>query len=158
MTWQKDIVAVERKLNGLLDLHIGGDIAKDAYVKKKNQLLSERDAIKEKLHDGESSSDQARERTENFFDTAYAAYSEFKTGDLDRMKAIVKQIGWKLELRDGILKWEYKKPFEFLVERERVKVSVGSPVLALPKTKNTPAFAGELFWRTGRDSNPRPPP
>lgn len=156
--WQSEMIGIEKKLNNLLDLHLGGDLSKVVYVEKKNKLMNERDILRAKLSDSTSSSDQARKQTEDFFGKAHGAYSMFKTGTLHQKKAMIQDIGWKLELQDGILTWEYKKPFDFLVEQKQEYVTVGNQFCRSVEKKNASAFAEATFWRTGRDSNPRSSP
>lgn len=156
--WQKDLVLTENKLHRLLDMHLSGEIDKPAYAEKKSQLLKEKALLMEKLADSGSSTDQHRKKVESFFEVAHLAHRTFQEGTIMQKKGIVKHIGWNLQLIDGKLRWEYKKPFNFLVERQNPAVAVGTQQPRVFTNKNTPANAEALFWRTGRESNPRSSP
>lgn len=129
-------------------------------MKKKNELLSEKSALAEKLNDSGQSTNNWLQQTEDFFGLAHAAYETFKSPKttLVRKKQILQDIGWNLELSDGKLRWEYKKPFDFLVERQPAFISVGTRKYSLGKKKNTSLEREVVFWRVGRDSNPRSSP
>ena len=90
-------------------------------------------------------------QTEDFFGMAHAAYEAFKSPQITmtRKKQIVQDIGWNLQLSDGKLNWEYKKPFDFLVEREPALVTVGTRVFREGKKKNTSREREVSFWRDG---------
>ena len=158
--WERDLKLIDKKLNALLDLHISGDVDKELFAAKKKDLTLERTAIVEKLNNNNQSTTQWFEQTERFFDFAHLAYNTFKNPEttIARKKQILQDIGWNLRLRDGNLHWDYKKPFDFLVERKTAFTPVGTPVFGERKKKNTSALAEVSFWRTGRDSNPRSSP
>ncbi len=158
--WQKDLGNVDKRTNALLELYISGLLDKEDYTKKKNELLSEKMALTEKLSDSGQATTNWLQQTEDFFGLAHAAYEIFKSPQttLARKKQIVQDIGWNLEISEGKLNWQYKKPFDFLVERQPAKVSVGTRKYGLAKKKNTSLEREVVFWRDGRDSNPQPLP
>lgn len=150
ITWEKELSTVETKLNRLLNLHISGDIEKDGYINKKAELLEEKALLQEKLNDSVESTTHWLQETEDFFDLSHAAYNTFMNGDLMAKKAMVKSIGWNLQLEDGILNWEYKKPFDVLANKILEFETVGTQEYCQGKKKNTSLNEEMIFWRCTR--------
>lgn len=145
--WEKQLKAVEQKLNRLLDLHISGMIEQENYLSKKKELMSEKTALQEKLNDSAESTSHWLQETEEFFHLAHAAYDTFKRGDLKAKKKMVKTIGWNLTLQDGILNWEYRKPFDALVRPNLTLEAVGKTKICEGKKKSASSVEEAVFWR-----------
>jgi len=132
-SWQQDLNRTERKLKNLLDLRVNEEITEKEYGEKKKELMDKKVSLKERVEDGDLATSNWLELAENFFKSANLAYSTFKSGDLEKKRDIVRSLGWNLLLDDGNLLWDYKKPFDVLLEGH--------------KTQN---------WLWGRDSNSQP--
>ncbi len=158
--WGRDLKAVEKKLANLIEAHISEVIDRDTYVMKKNELLSEKTHLEQKLHESGDTTRHWLLETERFFDKAHLAYTRFSdpTVDIVEKKHVLQDIGWNLKLLDGKLEWEYKKPFDILAERREAVRTVGTRKLRRGQKKVASAIAEATFWRTGRDSNPRSSP
>lgn len=155
--WANDLAVIDRRLGNLLDAHVDETISKQDYISKKNELLSERANIEERLRDGGKNTHHWLLDAEDFFDKARHAYSRFAdpTVTLPVKKLILRDIGWNLRLNNGILIWHYKKPFDVLATRVLDFKTVGTPVLGEDKKKTTSLEGEVAFWRDGRDSNPQ---
>ena len=161
--WERDLKQLEVKISNLLDLHLSGLLDREGYTNKKTELLTEKALLSEKLKDSGETTTNWLQQTESFFHFAHVAYDAFKDPGttIARKKQILQDIGWNLQLKDGKLQWDYKKPFNFLVERKTAAVPVGTPFFA-ENNKKTFSFAESPLliesWRAGRDSNPRTSP
>ena len=119
--WQQEFNRAERKLKNLLDLRINEEIGEEEYSTKKKELMDEKISLKERLSDGDLATTNWLELAEGFFKSAHLAYSEFKDGDPEKKRDIVRSLGWNLLLDHGKLHWDYKKPFDILIEGHKTK-------------------------------------
>lgn len=158
--WDRRLIEIEKQLKRLLDLLVVERIGDEEYKAKKSELIAEKQALKEKLNDRDSGVAQALQRAEAFFNEAHSVYEAFKMGSVEAQKKLIARIGWNLRLKDQKLQWEYRKPFNFLVERSPVESrelqTVGTPEIVdvAREFRLKPSLIAS--WRAGRDSNPRP--
>lgn len=156
--WDRRLIEVEKQLKRLLDLLVAERIGAGEYEAKKSELLAEKQSLKEKLNDRDTSVAQALQRAEAFFNEAHSVYEAFKMGSVTAQKKLIARIGWNLQLKDGELCWEYRKPFNFLVERSsaefRESKTVGTPEIVdvAREFRLKPSLVAN--WRAGRDLNP----
>lgn len=107
---------IETKLSNLLDVYIEGNIDKDTYNKKQNDLTSEKLLIKEQLNKLPKESAQTTlEKLRKFKKYCYDLQKLFDNG-LDDVKAdLLKSVLWKLYIKNKeIASYQYNKPFAWV--------------------------------------------
>lgn len=91
-------------------------------------------------------------RAEDFFETAHTVYEVFYNGDLTAKKRIACLVGWNAVLKDGMLTWEYNKPFNFLIdhveEAEKELLSVGTLEFGFVDNEKASPFGETHSWRS----------
>ncbi len=83
----------------------------------KEELIKERDGIKEKLGGSEKKVDQSFEQTERVFNFCTYAKHHFNTGNLQKKREIFSTIGSNITLKDRKLSIQKLEPY-LLIERE----------------------------------------
>src|SRR3990172_841650 len=77
---QKAYDGTQKRLDKLLDLHLGEQISEEEYTKKRDQLLAERNGLGAQLNSTENRTDDWRELTEKTFVFATYAKNWFEHG------------------------------------------------------------------------------
>lgn len=155
--WERDLKAIDTAMSRLLDLRLSGEIDEETFRNKRLEMNAQKEALMGKLNENVAAASSWIEQTEDFFALAHYAYTKFKdpATSLEQRKHIVKSIGWNLVILDGLLHWEYKKPFDMLATQVLDFKTVGTPVIGEGKKKTTSSEDEVAFWRDGRDSNPQ---
>lgn len=157
--WENQKRVLEMKLKRLLDLRIDGAVSDEEYQSKKGDLSAEKQELNNLIANAQANNSGWLKKAEEFFNDAHSVYETFKNGSPEEKRIAVAKFGFNLTLKDGLLSWEFKKPFNFLVERSsETDYSVGTQDRAVLATQNA-NFASQVnFWRVRRDLNPRSSP
>lgn len=113
---EREIAAVDRKMQALLDLRLNEEITFEEYATQKKLYVDQRIVLKERLEDREQSTSHWLELAENFFETAFSAREILEKGDPKAKHDIVQTVGWNLILGNGKLGFSFKKPYDALLQ------------------------------------------
>lgn len=117
---QKELGAVENRLNKLLDMRLNDLLDDKAYREKKSILEKEKKEIEDKLVNTSNDLDDGRFRVENALDFAFACQERFKTGLREVKQEIIMRIGSNLYLNtDKLLDVELKRVFRVLADKDK---------------------------------------
>jgi site-specific DNA recombinase len=109
--------ASEEKLDKLVSVYLDGDILKSVYIKKKDELLRESLAFKEKRKDFEHSGNNWVEPLREWIlDTKQANFLS-SSADLHEISSFVKKVGTNPTVRDKSARFGAPVPSEFVAER-----------------------------------------
>jgi len=113
---ESQLKTIETKLSNLLDVYIEGNIDKDTYNKKQNNLNTEKLLIKEQLSKLPKESAQATlEKLRKFKKYCYDLQNLFDNGLDDVKSDSLKSALWKLNIKDKeIASYQYNKPYEWV--------------------------------------------
>ena len=123
---------IEVRINRLQDLYLDGDISKEDYKKKIEEISRSRAIFKEKLNNIDESHLKFYENITTLMGIALNATEIFESSNIDERRQILDFVCQNLQLKDGKLLLKYKKPFDKMV-----------------------FFKNNSAWLGWRDSNPR---
>ena len=157
---ERQMKIVDKKLEGILDMHLNELLTKDEFLEKKNTLMNEKARLEQARQTVRPGDKHWLLETQEFFDKAHYAYDLFLDPNTttEKKKSLIRSIGWNLQILNENISWNFKKPFNIIAERNVQKQAVGTPEFGEDKKKNTSSDDEVPFWRTGRDSNPRSSP
>lgn len=116
---QKALTSVENRLNRLLDMHLDDLLDEPAYKLKKRELESQKQDIKGKLKDTDSTLDNWRTKVENTLDFAYTCQKKFESGTRDEKHEVMTRISSNLFLNsDKKLIISLKNEFKVLADKD----------------------------------------
>ncbi len=159
--YQKELVDIENRLNALLNLRLDEEIDLEEYKHKKKELIKRQKDINEILNDNSQVIKNRLNSAEVSFEKAYNAPQIFAGDNIEAKRIIIADIGGNFILKDKILTFEHKKPFDYIAEHKPQNLkeyAVGTLKNCLDKQKNRSFDPNFAFVRSGRDSNSRPLP
>lgn len=121
--WQNIFNKCEDKLDRLLNLYTDGLIEKEEYGKKKREILDAKTEAKEKLEVYDKTNQAWHDYAENLIIQTNHAYKVFEEGSIEDKKALLRAVGKNFILRDGLLDFDLKEPFNFVAEFNQAKSS-----------------------------------
>lgn len=127
--WQNSFNKCEDKLDRLLNLYTEGLIEKEEYAKKKKEILDAKIEAKGKLEIYDKTKQAWNDYAENLIIQTNHAYKVFKEGDPEEKKALLRAVGKNFILKDGILTFDLKEPFNYIAELNKAKSSNPSHLL-----------------------------
>lgn len=136
--WQNLYENAERKLNRLFELFYTDSITQKEFIERKKEILEEKQKAKEYLEAHGKAQKAWFNYAEKLIITTNHAYKIFKEGTLEEIKMLLNAIGKNYILKDGILTFQFKEPFNYVVR--------------LNKSKSY----NKSDWLRGRDSNAQP--
>lgn len=151
---------VQKQRDNLTKLRLKEMISDEEYVNHKNDLLQEREKLRERMDDTEHRADRWLELSERTFNFACYAEYWFENGKLEDKNAILRTIGSNLILKDQKLAIELKNPWliikrgleEANEEKSRFEPSENLHSVAL----EPPLSPVSSAWLPGADSNCSP--
>ena len=135
--WQIMYDTAESKLNRLFELFYNRLITQEEFGKRKEEILSEKEKAKEHLEAHGQAQKSWINYSEKLIITTNHALTIFREGTPEEVKMLLSAIGKNYILKDDVLTFQFKEPFNFVA---RLNVSKSS---------------NKTDWRRGWDSNPR---
>ena len=102
-TQQREILATQNQIDGLLDLKLRSLINDEEYLNKKARLTTILQELKGSLQSTDKRSENWLELAEKAFDFVTHAYLAFQNGNLETRKSILIALGSNWTLKDGKL-------------------------------------------------------
>ena len=148
---------VQKQLDNLTKLRLKEMINDQEYLSHKNDLLKEREKLKEKIGDTEHRADRWLELSERAFNFACYAEYWFQNGKLEDKNTILRTIGSNLILKDRKLSIELKNPWLIIkrgLEEVKEEKATFEPSESLHPTVLEPSLSPvSSAWLPGQDSN-----
>ncbi len=155
-TIDKEILAINRKLQNLLNLKISPDNENDTmlsdneFIEQKNYLLKKRARLEHSLINYMETDNCIMELTRKVFRLSVYAQKWFQNGDLDQKRTIVRKLYRNRQVTNGIVLMSAKKPFEIIsrldLPFDQLKGHIGTDISGLPKQSLLPNRAKFLKW------------
>jgi hypothetical protein len=129
------IKASEEKLDRLVSAYLDGDIPKHIYLDKKDELMRESLALKEKLKDfGHRGKNWIEPLREWILDTKQAAFLS-SSDNFEEIASFVKKVGTNPLVRDKSARWRAPVPSQFISDlRASGKVPDCEDIVAFART------------------------
>ena len=106
----------QEKLDKLVSAYIDGDIPKENYLTKKEELLKTKVSLAEKKENGRTTKNPLEPLRQWILDTKKASFLAF-SDDYTEMKQIIQKIGTNPKLSDRSLSFSFIPPSDFLGSR-----------------------------------------
>lgn len=119
--WQRILQKCDERSNRLLDALADGLISNEEYTLKRNEILEEKMQAKQFLDDRDKMNKSWHDYASNLVITSNKVYEIFKEGTSENKKAILMAIGQNFRLKDGIVTFDYKEPFNWVAELNKSK-------------------------------------
>lgn len=97
---QQALIDLNRQLDNLLDLRLKNIVGDDDYTRKRDDLVSERNALHIEANHVDEQGDHARDTVENVLNFATHARAWFATGDTIIRRIIAQGVGAEFMLKD----------------------------------------------------------
>ena len=158
-SFTKDIDAqtkqIDVRMDKLVTGYLEGDIEKENYLNKKDQLLRQKSDLKLKNSDFGKNSKSWVELLRGWVQTLhYAGKIGNSTADLSEYKVFAEKIGSNRLLQDKKIGFDWLPPFDLLAKHKGLSaITTKSPDKAGLKKKGEKEEL--LYQRRKRDSNPR---
>ena len=118
---QGELTRVRERLDGLLDLHLDGEIDKQSYHRKAQQLRDRAAELEEDLQaEGEDQTDRS-ETAVKAFELADQLAAKWLTADPATKRLILDIVSLNLTLNGATLEVIARSPFDLLLEEQEVK-------------------------------------
>lgn len=114
--WQRQYNSVKDRRGKLLEMRMREEITAEEYLQVKQDMLNEQANIKEKLDDEHGGSMQWLELAEKFFENCYQGREIMASDNSEAKKELIQTIGSNLILKDKILGFTLKKPYDVLLK------------------------------------------
>ncbi len=114
---KKDYENCLKEIDGIISMRARQELDEENYKRKMETLKQEKARLQELVTDVDDRMNKQIERIEKAFDFARDAKKEFETGDPEKQKSILMDLGSNLLLKDRILTISIEKP---LLQIERV--------------------------------------
>lgn len=108
---------LQERLAKLTDALIDGLLEKDAYLARKNRLISEEQTLKEKLNDLDADQDGVTKKIEQFLELVNNAYSSYKMGNEVEKRELIKIVTSNSVVNGKSVSFKLNMPFEIVVKR-----------------------------------------
>jgi hypothetical protein len=115
---ESELKIVDEKLEKLLDLNIDGVITLEEYQNKKQQFVSQKLEIKQRIADFERKGNNWLEPLRTFIKTANQAENLASSENYSEMRDFCKKIGTNPKIENKVFSVVLKKPFQILTEAE----------------------------------------
>jgi len=129
---KSELTKIEKRFERLHDIYLDGDIEKDQYRLKQEELKQQRDSLNRKLSSLDVATDKYYESAEIVMNLVRDASEILKSSKMERKRQIINIVFQNLELHGDQLRWKYKKPFDSMA-----------------------SYNNDSSWLGMRDSNPR---
>ncbi|MCX6728565.1 MAG: recombinase family protein [Candidatus Saccharibacteria bacterium] len=109
---QAELNKADKRTEKLYESYLDGDIDKDYYKKKNQELKSQKENVQNKIDSLDKASDDFYVTVENIMRISRDAPKLFESSKLEQKRELINLVLQNLELHNGQLRWEYKKPFD----------------------------------------------
>ena len=109
-----ELEKIKTKINRLMDAYLEGDLELPEFQLKKNDLMSEKKTLEEKLSDFERKGNHWLELVRNWIIEANQAKNFALEGSFSEMKNFIKKIGSNRRILNQRFFVEFKKPWNYL--------------------------------------------
>lgn len=130
------LIEVEQMISELVDMRLKNTISDETYRLKSNELENKREILSNPLPNNAIKEEEIISQTLKAFEICHRVEDLFNQGTITERAEIVDAIGWNLKMDNGVIRWNYRKPFDEMVMEENLDESPNK-------------------WRW-RESNPRP--
>lgn len=110
---------IQSRLSKLADAYVDEVFDKETYVQKKNALLFDEKAIKEKLEKVEQSEAGIIKEVEEILELANQAYSSYKKGLKEEKREMVKIVTSNCFIKEKTVLFKLNYPFELIAYRHK---------------------------------------
>jgi len=143
-----ELEKIKTKINRLMDAYLEGDLELPEFQIKKNDLMSEKKTLEEKLSDFERKGNHWLELVRNWIIEANQAKNFVLDNNFSEMKNFIKKIGSNRQILNQRLFVDFKKPWNYLYF-----------LSAEPRAEGEGEAKNEInrLWWTRPDSDRRPP-
>ena len=151
-----ELEKVKAKINRLMDAYLEGDLELPEFQLKKNELMTQKKTLEEKLSDFERKGNHWLELVRNWIIEANQAKNFVLQENFSEMKNFLQKIGSNRKIKDQKLEIEFKKPWNYLyflpAEARAPSPAQQQAVCGI----NSARGEGERnrLWWTGGDLNP----
>ena len=114
--WQNMYSSAENKLNKLFDLFYSGNISQSEFSERKGVILQDKERAKEHLEMHGKAQESWLNYSEKLIITTDHVYEIFKNGTIEEVKDLMLMIGKNYTLKNGIATFQFKEPYNYLVE------------------------------------------
>lgn len=109
---------LQNKKQNLWDMRIEGEIPKEVFEEKMQEIIAEEERMEESLKQHEKANNNWYEMCSNFLELAFSSYKLFKIGSDEEKRKILSSICSNIILKDKkVIKITYKPPFDILVKK-----------------------------------------
>ncbi len=116
----KALIAIENRLNKLLDMRLDDQVDEMDYKEKKKKLEQEKRDINDKLSDTGNNLDDGRLKVENALDFAKACQSRFENGSREVKQEILMRIGLNLGINtEKLMEVKLKGEYDVLANKDK---------------------------------------
>ena len=131
---ETQIVAIDTKINKLIDIYLEGSLSLEEYQRKKEALINEKKDLQERVKDFAAGGDNWFERAKDFVTDLNRISYALKEGNLESQREILEKIGSNFILKERRLNFTTEGSFRRFF-----------------------SISPYQDWRRGRDSNPGSP-
>ena len=129
---QSELTRIDERMTKHYNSYLDGDIERDFYKSKNEELKAQRAATDKKLNSIDSANDEFYKNAETIMRLVLNVPRLFESSELEEKRRIINIVLQNLELHDRQLRWKYKKPFDSMA-----------------------SYKNDSSWLGWRDSNPR---
>lgn len=121
--WQRVYRKCDERLSRLLDALADGIVTNEEYASKKKEILEEKLEAKQYLENQEKTNKAWHNYASNLIITANKVYEVFKNGSPENKKAILMAIGENFLLKNGVVTFTLKEPFNWVAQLNKSKIN-----------------------------------
>ena len=119
---EKEISEIENKVSRLLDMQLENTISLAEYKEKKEKLLNQKTALKQKLVDFGREGNYWLEPMRNFILSAHQANFLFDSENLEEKRSFLQKIGSNWTLQNKNASWEPHKEWALALSKSQFSV------------------------------------
>lgn len=106
---------IRDKIQKLIDMRANEELTKQEFMQQKSKLLNQLAGYENKVKDSNQSLKTWLELMEDFFNTAFQARDVMENGTPEAKQKVLSKIGENFLLRDKVLTFSFKKPYDVLI-------------------------------------------
>ncbi len=112
---------IKSRMDKLTDLFLDGDINKEAYEEKREDLVKKRENIMEELTKHNNADDNFSDHLISLVELASGAYETFIGSNIEKKRRIVNFVFSNLELKGGKLVYTLRPPFDMFIKCDKIE-------------------------------------
>ncbi|MFC1802328.1 recombinase family protein [Patescibacteria group bacterium] len=151
---------IVKKIDNIIDMRAGGELTKEEFETRKNNLTTEKLRLSNLLKDTDQRIDSWLEKAERYFDFAENVTERFNNGDLEIKKGILFALGSNLLLKDCKITIYLSEPLK-IIKKMSSEVKEINRMFEPQKSVENKRTLGDLYSQSPvllrrQDSNLRP--